>query len=154
MFSSGQAAQTHTVLIVDDNEDLISSLTFALRTLAGFRIEVATDGAQGLAKAVALQPDCMVVDVKMPEIDGLQLVRALRGDPATADIPLVILSALVQEADQVLGMYAGADQYLTKPAKPQTVIAAIKRAIALSTDERTRRMYELVTDDDGDDGEF
>ena len=137
-----------TILIVDDNEDLLGSLTFALQRLSGFRVKLATDGADGLEKAVALHPDCMVIDVKMPEIDGLQLVRALRGDSATADIPLVILSALVQDTDRALGMYAGADQYLTKPTKPQTLVEAIKRAVALSEEERQRRLRDLAEEAD------
>jgi len=141
---SSQPGKPYLILIVDDNDELLKSLSFALRTLGGFRIEVARNGAEGLEKAVELQPDCMVVDVKMPEIDGLQLARAMRGDPATADIPLVILSALVQDADRALGMFAGADQYLTKPSKPQVVIAAIQRAITLTADERARRLNELA----------
>lgn len=138
----------YTVLIVDDNEQLLASLSFALKALGGYRIEVATDGAAGLVKAIELRPDCMVIDVKMPEIDGLRLVRALRGDPETASIPLVMLSALVQPTDQALGMYAGADQYLTKPAKPHVVIDAIRRAIALTEDQRRRRLRDLATDGD------
>lgn len=145
---SAPPATPYTVLIVDDNEQLLASLAFALKALGGFRIEVATDGMDGLIKAVELQPDCMVIDVKMPEIDGLRLVRALRGDPETAGIPLVILSALVQPADQALGMYAGADQYLTKPAKPQAVIEAIRRVIALTDEQRQRRLRDLANDDD------
>src|SRR5690348_8593455 len=94
---SSASRQPITVLIVDGNADLLESLSFALRTSGGFRVETATDGAQGLARAVELQPQCMIIDVKMPQIDGIRLVRALRGDPATASIPLVILSALVQE---------------------------------------------------------
>lgn len=136
----------YTVLIVDDNEDLLASLSFALKALGGYRIEVATDGAQGLFKAMELQPDCMVIDVKMPEIDGLRLVRALRGDPDTAGIPVVMLSALVQPIDQALGMYAGADQYLTKPSKPQAVIAAIQQAIALTEQQRRTRLRDLAND--------
>lgn len=141
------------VLVVDDNSELLASVSFALRTLGGFRVEVAADGAEGLAKASEIQPDCVVIDVKMPEIDGIQLVRALRGDPATARIPLIILSALVQETDQALGMYAGADVYLTKPTKPQVLIECIRRAIALSEEERARRLRDLAaagTDDDPD----
>ena len=134
----------YTVLIVDDNEELLASLSFALRALGGFRIEVATDGVGGLVKAMELQPDCMVIDVKMPEIDGLRLVRALRGDPETAGIPVVMLSALVQPVDQALGMYAGADQYLTKPAKPQVVIGAIQQAIALTEPQRRARLRDLA----------
>jgi DNA-binding response OmpR family regulator len=139
-----------TVLIVDDNEDLLGSLTFALQRMGGFRVEVATNGADGLEKAVALRPVCMVIDVNMPEINGLQLVRALRGDPDTAGIPLVILSALVQDADRALGMFAGADQYVTKPAKPQALVEAIRRAIALTEDERQRRLRGLA--EGADDG--
>jgi CheY-like chemotaxis protein len=105
---------------------------------------VARDAAEGLEKAVEYRPDCMVVDVKMPEIGGLQLVRALRGDRDTARIPLIVLSALVQPADEAMGMYAGADQYLPKPTKPQALIEAIQRAIALSDEERQRRLWDLA----------
>lgn len=137
-----------TVLVVDDNAELLASVSFALRTLGGFRVEMAADGAEGLAIAAAIHPDCVVIDVKMPEINGIQLVRALRGDSATARIPLVILSALVQETDQALGMYAGADIYLTKPTKPQVLIEAIRRAITLSDEARARRLRDLAAGDD------
>ena len=142
-------AKKPMVLVVDDNAELLGSLEFALQRLGGFHVAVATDGAEGIEKAVALRPDCMVVDVKMPEIDGLQLVRALRGDPETAGIPLVILSALVQDADRALGMYAGADQYLTKPVGPAILVEAIGRAIALTEGERQRRIRALAESDDG-----
>lgn len=144
---SSPSGRQVTVLIVDDNADLLASLSFALRAAGGFRVETATDGAQGLERAFELQPQCMIIDVKMPEIDGLRLVRALRGDPATASIPVVVLSALVQEQDQIMGMYAGADQYLTKPTKPRELIEAIHRAIATSEDERQRRLRGLARED-------
>jgi CheY-like chemotaxis protein len=146
---SAPSDRKYTVLIVDDNADLLSSLTFALSTLGPLIVRTATDGADGLEQVYSLRPDCVVIDVKMPEVDGIQLVRALRGDPETAGIPVVILSALVQENDQALGMFAGADQYLTKPAKPQAVAEAIRRAIALSAEDRMQRMLAL-TDDAGD----
>ncbi len=145
--SSGRQA---TVLIVDDNPDLLASVTFALRTLGGFHVETATNGAEGLERAVALRPACMIIDVKMPQIDGLQLVRALRGDPETASIPLIVLSALVQENDQAAGMFSGADQYLTKPTKPQALIEAIRRAMALSEAERQRRLRALASEPEED----
>jgi len=143
---SSPSSEPYTVLVVDDSAELLDAVTFALRTLGGFQVETAADGAEGLQKAVELQPDCMVIDVMMPELNGFQLVRALRGDPATASIPLVILSALVQESDHARGMYAGADQYLTKPTKPQDLVEAIRRAIALSDEERRRRMRALAED--------
>lgn len=142
--------QPYTVLIVDDNLDLLASLSFALSVLGPFKVETALDGAEGLERAYALHPDCVVVDVKMPEVNGIQLVRALRGDPETAPIPLVILSALIQETDQTLGMFAGADQYLTKPTKPQVVAEAILRAITLSNEERWQRIRALLDDEDED----
>jgi two-component system OmpR family response regulator len=146
---SSPLGQPVTVLIVDDNTDLLDSLAFALGATGGFRVETASDGAEGLERALALRPQCMIIDVKMPQIDGLRLVRALRGDPETASIPLIILSALVQENDQAAGMFSGADQYLTKPTKPQVVIEAIHRAIALSAEERQRRLRALAEDAGG-----
>ena len=143
---SPPSPETYRILIVDDKEELLVSLEFALRTLAGFQVETATNGAEGLRKAIELHPNCMIIDVVMPELNGYQLVHALRGDPATAGIPLVILSALIQETDQALGMYAGADQYLTKPTKPQDLIEAIRRAIALSEEERQQRLRALAED--------
>jgi CheY-like chemotaxis protein len=147
---SAPPGQPYTVLIVDDNLDLLASLSFALSALGPFKVETAQDGAEGLERAYTLHPDCVVVDVKMPEVNGIQLVRALRGDPETAPIPLVILSALIQETDHTLGMFAGADQYLTKPTKPQVVAEAIHRAIALSADERWQRIRALLADEDED----
>jgi CheY-like chemotaxis protein len=142
MSSSSDAG--YTVLVVDDNEDLLASVSFALQTLGSFRVVVAHDGVEGLEKAIECRPDCMVIDVKMPDVGGLQVVRALRGDRETARIPLVILSGLAQPEDQLRGMYAGADQYLIKPMKPQGLVEAIHRAIALTEEERQRRMGALA----------
>jgi two-component system alkaline phosphatase synthesis response regulator PhoP len=136
------------VLIVDDNDELLASLRFALGALGPFQIVTASDGGEGLTRASELHPDCIIIDVKMPGVDGLRLARTLRGDAQTASIPLVILSALIQEKDQTVGMLAGADQYLTKPTKPQELVAAILRAIRLSEEERLRRMQTLATQDD------
>jgi two-component system alkaline phosphatase synthesis response regulator PhoP len=146
---STSSEPTATVLVVDDNEDLLASVSLALKTLGKFRVLVAHDAIEGLEKAVNDQPDCMVIDVKMPEIDGLQLLRALRGDQATAHIPLVVLSALVQPLDERAGMYAGADQYLPKPTKPAVLVEAIRRAIALTDEERQRRLWDLANNKDG-----
>jgi len=138
------APDAPTLLLVDDNPDLLDMLTLALRTLGGFTIVRATDGVSGLEQAIAVRPACAVIDVLMPGLNGVQLVRALRGDPATADIPLVILTAMAQEKDLFAGLAAGADQYLTKPATPQAIIVAIQQAIALTRAERLRRLQQLA----------
>jgi two-component system alkaline phosphatase synthesis response regulator PhoP len=135
----------HTVLAVDDNTQLLGFITDALQELGDYHIVVAHDGVEGIERCAELHPDCLIVDVKMPGLDGYQLVRALRGDPATVDIPVIILSALVQERDQLAGLLAGADQYLRKPVDPLELVEAIKRTIALSNEERRRRMQELAS---------
>ena len=133
-----------TVLIVDDNRDLLDLITESLTMLGEYTVVTAENGAEGLERAFSVQPDCMVVDIKMPDIDGYQLIRALRGDPATTAMPLVILSALVQEKDRFAGMLVGADQYLAKPIKPPELVEAIQEAIRLSQEERQRRVRALL----------
>jgi CheY-like chemotaxis protein len=134
------------ILVVDDHRDLLDAVTFALSTQTRFQVETAQDGIEGLEKAIALQPACIVIDVKMPGLNGNQLVRVLRGDPATASIPLIILSALVQPHDQWEGLASGADQYLTKPLDRQELISAIDRAIQLSEQERSASQRRLADD--------
>lgn len=141
------SASPTRILIVDDSPILLESLTFAL-SMRGFHVATAADGITGLERAVALQPECIVIDVKMPGLDGLQLVRVLRGDPQTAHIPLVILSAMVQPADQSAGMFSGADRYLTKPTHPQDIDAAIRQAIALDGEMRAARLRALAEEDE------
>jgi CheY-like chemotaxis protein len=138
-----------TLLLVDDNPDLLAMLTLALKTLGNYTILRAPDGVNGLEQAVSAHPDCIVIDILMPGLDGYQLVRALRGDPETADIPLVILTAVAHDQGQFAGLAAGADQYLTKPATPQSLIAAIERAMALDRAERVRRLHALAESSDG-----
>lgn len=135
-----------TVLIVDDNRDLLDLITESLTMLGDYTVVTAENGADGLERAFSVHPDCMVIDIKMPDLDGYQLIRALRGDPASAAMPLVILSALVQEKDRFAGMLVGADQYLTKPIKPPELVAAIQEAIRLSQEERLRRVRALLDD--------
>ena len=138
-------ADTHvTVLIVDDNRDLLDLISQSLTLLGSYTVLTAADGVAGLELALARRPDCVVIDIKMPGLDGFQLVRALRGDPATAAIPLVMLTALPQDKYRLGGLMAGADQHLTKPIKPADLVAAIQAAISLSATDRARRMEALA----------
>jgi CheY-like chemotaxis protein len=143
---SSPGSKHKIVLIVDDNPDLLESLRFAISVLGDgeFQVETAVDGAQGLERVYEVHPDCVIIDVKMPELNGYQLVHVLRGDPETASIPLVILSALAQERDYLAGMLAGADRYLSKPASPRLIVEAIHRCIDLTQADRTKRLQELI----------
>src|SRR6478672_9932613 len=101
---------TYTVLIVDDDPDLLQLLTDGLELLGNFRVVQAVDGIQGLEQFFVVRPDCMIIDIKMPGLDGYQLVRALRGDPESAATPLILLTALAQDQHQFAGLALGADQ--------------------------------------------
>ena len=136
-----------TVLIVDDNLELLEVLSEGLELAGPFTVITASDGAQGLESCVTYHPDCLVIDVKMPGLTGYQLVRALRGDPETADIPLILLTALAQDYERFAGLAAGTDRYLIKPVTPRELAAAIQEVVRLSAQERQRRFSQLVEEE-------
>jgi DNA-binding response OmpR family regulator len=133
-----------TVLVVDDDPDLLQALTDALELLGNYRVVSATDGIQALERFYETRPDCLIIDVKMPGLDGYQLVRALRGDSDSASTPLIILSALAQEQNQFAGLALGADEYLVKLAPIYEVVAAVQRVISISAAERQQHMQALL----------
>jgi CheY-like chemotaxis protein len=141
------ANSAYTVLVVDDNPDLLNLIAESLSMLGNYTVVTARNGIEGLEKCFEIQPHCMVIDVKMPGLDGYQLVRAIRGDPATAEMPLVILTAMAQDKDRFAGLAAGVDYYLLKPIKPLDLVAAIHRAVTSSNDARTQTMRRLAEDD-------
>jgi CheY-like chemotaxis protein len=141
-------AEPHTVLIVDDNHDVLTLITESLTLLGTYRVVTVDNGVDGLARAIELRPACVVIDIRMAGLDGYQLVRALRGDPATSGLPLVILTALIQDHQRFAGLLAGADRYLTKPIKPPELVAAIEEAIRLSEREREERLRALLDQPD------
>jgi DNA-binding response OmpR family regulator len=132
------------VLVVDDNPTIVELIKYAVNLQGSYQVVVAYDGVQGLERVYSERPDCVIIDVKMPRMDGYQLVRCLRGDAQTANTPLIILSAMTREEDQMTGLLSGVDEYLTKPFKPSALNAAIGRVLQLTPAERQRRMDYLV----------
>ena len=133
-----------TVLIVDDNQELLDTYTELLPVL-GYQVLTAADGYQGLAvfEQSNPRPDCLIIDVRMPEVDGYQLVRIFRGDSSTAQTPLIILTAMARDDDQFRGRASGADFYLTKPVSPEVLIATIEQALQIDAVQRKAQMQEL-----------
>ncbi len=116
------------ILVVDDEPEAVELIEFNLRA-AGFDVATAPDGAEALKKAQALVPALVVLDLMLPEIDGLEVCKMLRRQPATASIPIIMLTAKAAELDRVLGLELGADDYLTKPFSPRELILRVKKIL-------------------------
>jgi two-component system phosphate regulon response regulator PhoB len=117
------------VLVVDDEPDTVELIEFNL-TNAGYDIVTAIDGAEALRKARAAEPDLIILDVMLPEIDGLQVCKLLRHDPATAKIPVLMLTAKAAEVDRILGLELGARDYVTKPFSPRELLLRVRNLLA------------------------
>ncbi len=133
------------VLMIDDAKSIVTMVRQGLEQIGGYRVTCAYDGEDGLKRFYAERPDCVVVDVMMPKLDGYQFVRCLRADTTARQMPLVMATALTTNASQRIGYLSGADLYLTKPYKARDLHEAIQRVMALTPEERERRM-ELLAD--------
>jgi len=125
------------VLIVDDDPDIRTVLELALMH-AGFQTIEAHDGMQALELARTEHPDVVLLDVMMPRLDGMSVLRELRTDPRTAHLPVLLLTALSQPEDAISGLEAGADDYITKPFHRDEVVARI-HAVNRRTDHQRAR---------------
>lgn len=119
------------VLIIDDEEDLIELVRYNLEK-EGFGVLGAADGESGFSLAVAQKPDVIVLDLMLPGMDGLDVCRMLRNEGATSGIPIVFLTAKASEADRIVGLELGADDYMTKPFSPRELVARIKALLRRS----------------------
>ena len=116
------------VLIVDDEPDALELVAFNLKS-AGMDVVTAADGAEALKKARAVVPDAIVLDLMLPEVDGVEVCKILRRDPKTSAIPIVMLTAKAAETDRVVGLELGADDYVTKPFSPRELVLRVKRLL-------------------------
>ena len=116
------------ILVVDDEPEAVELVEFNLKQ-AGFEVITASDGAEALRKAHSALPTLVVLDLMLPEVDGLEVCKMLRRDPATASIPIVMVTAKAAEIDRILGLELGADDYITKPFSPRELVLRIKRIV-------------------------
>jgi two-component system alkaline phosphatase synthesis response regulator PhoP len=113
------------ILIVEDERDILQLVKLYLEK-EGFRTVAATTGTEGLKLVKSDKPDLMVLDLMLPEMDGLEVCKRVRSAPETATLPIIMLTAKAEESDTIIGLELGADDYVTKPFSPKTLVARVK----------------------------
>jgi DNA-binding response OmpR family regulator len=116
----------HRILLIEDEEDLAHSIKFQLEKNGSFLVTTSITGESGLAAARASAFDLILLDLMLPGMDGLEVCRALRSAPATSRIPIVMLTARVEESDRIAGLEVGADDYITKPFSARELLARVR----------------------------
>src|SRR5437764_15270523 len=123
------------ILVVDDDPDIARFVEVNLRS-AGFDVAVATDGEEALRRAEEIRPDLVLLDVMMPRVDGFEVAQRLRRNTRTANTCIIMLTAKAQSSDKVLGLTAGADDYIIKPFDPIELLARVKTTLRRARDNR------------------
>jgi CheY-like chemotaxis protein len=121
-------AQPTLILVADDDDDVRELVVFRLER-AGYQVVTASDGQEAVQVALERPPDVCVIDVMMPKLDGYEVTERLRASPGLADVPIVLLTARVQEAAVNRGLEAGASDYIKKPFSPQELVERIAAAL-------------------------
>jgi two-component system alkaline phosphatase synthesis response regulator PhoP len=138
-----------SVLIIDDEEDIREILGYALNK-EGFKVYTASNGEEGIRMAIKHEPSLVILDVMMPEMDGIEVCEKLRSNPKTAQIRICFLTARNEDYSQIAGFDAGADDYVAKPIKPRVLIsrinALLRRSVAESTVEGEEVNDNIIID--------
>lgn len=127
---------SQTILVVEDDPKIVNLLRLYLER-EGYGVATAADGREALDATGRVHPSLIVLDLMLPHVDGLEVCRRLR---ATSDVPILILTARVDELDKLLGLSLGADDYVTKPFSPREVVARVKTILRRATRERPARV--------------
>ena len=113
------------ILLIDDEPDITELIKFHLDN-KGYEVKIASNGLEGISIATEFYPDLILLDVMMPEMDGVEVCQKLKENPKTKDILICFLSARSEDYSQIAGLEAGADDYVTKPIKPKVLLSRIK----------------------------
>ena len=122
------------ILIVEDELSIRQLVKYNMEK-EGYQVLEAADGLQGLKLAKSEKPDLLLLDLMLPQMDGLEVCRNLKGNPASAALPIIMLTAKSEEIDKVIGLELGADDYMTKPFSPRELIARVKAVLRRSQKE-------------------
>ena len=130
------------VLVVEDEKDISDLLEYHL-TQAGFSVATARDGAEALEKAARERPVLILLDLMLPGMDGKDICRALKSNPVTRPIPVMMVTARTEEVDRIVGLELGADDYVTKPFSPRELVLRVK-AVLRRTEEPPGKQEEVL----------
>ncbi len=125
------AVRPKTVMVVDDNED-VAQIAAAYLTKHGYNVVLAGDGTRALELAVKQRPDCILLDLMMPNVSGLEVLSQLKANPSTAPIPVILVTAKSGDEDVLSGYKEGADYYITKPFSAQQLVYGIRLVLGMS----------------------
>ena len=139
------------ILVVEDDRD-IGELVCRYLEKAGFTAELVTSGAAGLTSIAASPPDLLVLDLKLPQVDGLEICRAVRANEKTGGVPIIMLTARAEESERIVGLEIGADDYIAKPFSPNELVARVRallrRAHRKPSAAERQRYGSIVVDSD------
>ena len=140
-----------SILVVEDEKDIVDLIEHHLKQ-SGFSVITALDGRSGLERARAEHPSLIILDLMLPEIDGKDICRALKSNPSTQSIPILMLTAKAEEVDRIVGFELGAEDYVTKPFSPKELVlrvkAILRRKEGPQEGEKTIQIGDLLIDID------
>ena len=134
------AANAQSVLVVEDEASIASFVSLYLKN-AGYEVRTAANGTEALASAEREKPSLIVLDLMLPDIDGIEICRRIR---QKSDVPILMLTARDEDVDKIIGLEVGADDYLTKPFNPRELVARVKSILRRATPERKERESEVI----------
>lgn len=130
------------ILLVDDEPDILEFLSYNLNK-EGYKVETAENGIEGVRKAKIMKPDLILLDIMMPEMDGIEACNQIRQIESLSNTLIVFLSARTEEFTQLAGFEVGANDYITKPVKPKVLMSKIKALLKLKTQDAIEEVIEL-----------
>jgi DNA-binding response OmpR family regulator len=134
------------ILVVDDEPDAVDLIKFNLKA-AGYEVATAVDGDEALKKARSILPNLIVLDLMLPEVDGLEVCKILRRDQRVSATPIIMVTAKAAEIDRVLGLELGADDYVTKPFSPRELVLRVKRLLRTEAASSDAKLDTIIVKD-------
>jgi DNA-binding response OmpR family regulator len=133
-------SSTQSVLVVEDEASIASFVSLYLKN-AGYDVRTAATGSEALTAVAAVQPSLIVLDLMLPDVDGIEICRRIR---QTSDVPILMLTARDEDVDKIIGLEVGADDYMTKPFNPRELVARVKSILRRATPDRKQRESDTI----------